>query len=301
MDPVRAQSTRFAALDPLLPPAREPPSGDRLTARTADGREVFGVLYRRAHRSAEAMWSPPETWELTPVLGDTGGRGLDALLTAWRARLRRDRPGAESACVLAWPSRDAEAVRVLLNHGLVPESALAVRGPDPADAPPRADLTVREASAADLEELVDLELAELRYAALLGRASVPADAAEKLAPGIRGNLSRGRVWLAERGGLTVGMAACRPVSTVEGSTLTGRLPDGRWGFVRTVSVAPAARGNGVGRTLMAVAHRELNGPGTRGTFLFYNPINPLSPVFWHRQGYRPLWTIWSIGPATALR
>ena len=35
----------------------------------------------------------------------------------------------------------------------------------------------------------------------------------------------------------------------------------------------------------------------RGTFLFYHPANPLSPVFWHRQGYRPLWTMWIRRPA----
>jgi len=62
-------------------------------------------------------------------------------------------------------------------------------------------------------------------------------------------------------------------------------------------VAKQARGQGVGRALMSVAHRELNVPGVLGTFLFYNPINPLSSVFWHRQGYRPLWTMWIRRPA----
>jgi hypothetical protein len=38
-----------------------------------------------------------------------------------------------------------------------------------------------------------------------------------------------------------------------------------------------------------------------GHFLHYNPPNPLSSVFWPRQGYRPLWTQWELRPAGALR
>jgi hypothetical protein len=45
----------------------------------------------------------------------------------------------------------------------------------------------------------------------------------------------------------------------------------------------------------------LQPPGTRGTYLYYNPPNPISSVFWPRQGYRPLWTLWEVRPATALR
>jgi hypothetical protein len=52
---------------------------------------------------------------------------------------------------------------------------------------------------------------------------------------------------------------------------------------------------------MSVAHEHLNIDDVPGTFLFYSPTNPLSPVFWHRQGYRPLWTMWEIRPASALR
>jgi hypothetical protein len=52
---------------------------------------------------------------------------------------------------------------------------------------------------------------------------------------------------------------------------------------------------------MAVAHGELARLGAAGTFLYYNPPNPLASVFWPRQGYRPLWTIWEVRPAGALR
>jgi GNAT superfamily N-acetyltransferase len=107
----------------------------------------------------------------------------------------------------------------------------------------------------------------------------------------------GLVWLAEDDGVPVGLAACLLTAPAPGDGIHGRLLPGRWGYVDTLSVAPAARGGGVGRALMAVAHRELLRPEGNGTFLFYHPANPLSPVFWHRQGYRPLWTMWIRRPA----
>jgi hypothetical protein len=52
---------------------------------------------------------------------------------------------------------------------------------------------------------------------------------------------------------------------------------------------------------MVAAHREFERAGAIGTCLYYNPPNPLSSVFWPRQGYRPLWTTWQTSPAWALR
>ena len=91
--------------------------------------------------------------------------------------------------------------------------------------------------------------------------------------------------------MVVGLAHCRLLDAEPGSMTGTRLRAGRWGYVNCVSVRPDARGSGVGRRLMAVAHRELARRGATGTFLYYNPPNPLASVFWPRQGYRPLWTM----------
>ncbi|MEU4741402.1 GNAT family N-acetyltransferase, partial [Actinosynnema sp. NPDC023658] len=107
--------------------------------------------------------------------------------------------------------------------------------------------------------------------------------------------------LAERDGIAVALAECAVVTSEPGNWTSTRLPHGRWGYVNCVSVLPGARGTGVGRQLMAHAHRELARLGTVGTYLYYNPPNPLSSVFWPRQGYRPLWTMWEVRPAGALR
>ncbi|MEQ0565147.1 GNAT family N-acetyltransferase [Amycolatopsis sp. NEAU-NG30] len=302
MNPLEEQqNARFAALDPLLPPIAAPPSpSSEPLLVTAGGRPAGGLLTHAVHApgSWPALWGPSEIRDLTAVPGDSGAAGLAALLDAWRDRLRGTPSTADSGCTLTWPSRDAEASAVLLAHGFAPMTCLAVRLPDPPAGPGPSRVTVRRAVEGDAEALTELRLAEWRYTCLVGTA-VPRPGAREL---LRAEVARalrfsGLVWLAEDDGVPAGMAACALVSPAPGDSVHGRLLPGRWGYVDTLSVAPAARGGGVGRALMAVAHRELLGHGVRGTFLFYHPANPLSPVFWHRQGYRPLWTMWIRRPA----
>jgi GNAT superfamily N-acetyltransferase len=349
-----AQAARFERLDPMLPPALPPPEGGVLTAALPDGERVAGVVVHGRYDagSAPTLWSAMETWELYPLIGATGGTGMEAVLREWRRLLDRLSTGADSACVVTWPSRDAEAVKSLLAHGFTPLSTLAVRRApvrdepsddldarltpvldDPPndlavrrapvhDAPPNDlaeppndlaeppndlaeppdDLAVRLATMRDLEVALELELAELEYSALVGAAVDRPDAREVKLAALTRHLEQGDpVWLAERDGLPVGLAHCRLLDADPGSVSATRLRAGRWGYVNCLSVRAEARGAGVGRRLMAVAHRELERLGAAGTFLYYNPPNPLAPVFWARQGYRPLWTIWEVRPAGALR
>ncbi|MCT2587126.1 GNAT family N-acetyltransferase [Actinophytocola sp. S1-96] len=298
-----AQAGRFERLDPELPPAESPPDGDVLTAALADGDRVAGVLVRERCEpgSAPSLWSALDVWELHPLLGAAGGVGMDALLREWRRVLDRVTPGPDSACLVIWPSRDAEAVRALLAHGFTPLTALAVRRePAPPGGPD--GLAVRRATGRDLEVVLELELAELAYSALVGAAIARPDARAVKRATLARNLERGDpVWLAERDGVVVGLAHCRLLDVQPGSAAGARLPAGRWGYVNCVSVLAEARGAGIGRALAAVAHRELAAAGATGTFLYYNPPNPLASVFWARQGYRPLWTLWELRPAGALR
>jgi GNAT superfamily N-acetyltransferase len=302
---LQAQSARFAGLDPLLPVATQPPEGDVITAALRDGERVAGVVVRTAHPpgSVGTLWSALDVWELHPLLGLAGGRAMDPLLRQWRRIMARGTVGADSACVVTWPTRDAEATRALLDHGFVPLSAIAVRtGKEGAPDLPASALTVRRATRVDAEIVVQLEVAELEYSALVGGAITRPEAAEIKRASVARHLEHDDpVWLAERDGLTVGMAQCWLTDAEPGSWTAIRLPPGRWGYVNCLSVLPGERGAGVGRTLMAVAHRELERRGAVGTFLYYHPPNPLSSVFWARQGYRPLWTTWEVRPASALR
>lgn len=299
-----AQSARFERLDPVLPPAAPPPDGDVLTAALANGERVAGVLGCARHEagSAPTLWSALEVWELHPLLGAAGGAGMEALLREWRRVLDRLAPGTDSACLVTWPSRDAEAGRALLAHGFAPLTTLAVRRATGETTGSSAGLAVRLATGRDLDVMLELELAELEYSALVGAAVARPDARAVKRAALARNLEQGDpVWLAERDGVVVGLAHCRLLDADPSSLSGTRLPTGRWGYVNCVSVRAEARGAGVGRALMAVAHRELARRGADSTFLYYNPPNPLASVFWARQGYRPLWTIWELRPADALR
>jgi ribosomal protein S18 acetylase RimI-like enzyme len=302
-----AQATRFERLDPLLPPAAPPPEGHVLTAAVRSGDRVAGVLTHNsfAPGTATTLWSALELWELHPLLGATAGAGMDALLREWCRLIERTEPGTDSACLLTWPSRDADAAKPLLAHGFAPLTNLAVRPISagvPASRAPQAGVTIRPATAADLDVVLELELAELEYSALVGAAVVRPDAERVKRAALTRHVEQGDlIWLAERDGIVTGVAHCRLMDVTAGGLTGARLRPGRWGYVNCVSVAGDCRGAGVGRELMAVAHHELHRRGASGTFLYYNPPNPLASVFWARQGYRPLWTSWELRPASALR
>ncbi|MCP2261127.1 Acetyltransferase (GNAT) domain-containing protein [Streptoalloteichus tenebrarius] len=303
-DLLLAQAERFAGLDPLLPRVRAVPDGDVLTAALPDGGRVAGLLLRTENGpgTLPSLWSAREVHELVPLVGDTGSAGMEVLVRAWRHRFERvGLPGPDSACVVVWPSRDAPVTRVLLDHGLVPLSVLAVRT-EPALTPqPGGGVRVRRASPADLDAVHELALAELRYSALVGGAVMRQDAAGLKRASLRARLLGGDpVWVAERDGVVVAMAECA-WSEPDPTSWAVRLPPGRWGYVNCVSVLPGARGGGIGRRLMSVVHAEFARAGAVGTYLYYNCANPLSSVFWPRQGYRPLWTVWEVRPAGGLR
>jgi GNAT superfamily N-acetyltransferase len=302
-----AQTTLFEQVDPLLPVAAPPPDGRVLTAALPGGDRVAGVVTHSEYEpgSATTLWSTLQLWEMHPLVGATGSAGMEALLREWARLQSRTTATLDSACLLTWPSRDTAAARPLLDHGFTPLTSLAVRhvrAGTPARRAPQAGVAVRLATHADLETVLALEMAELAYSAQVGAAVLRPDAERVKRATLARHFEQGDpMWLAERDGVAVGLAHCRLMDVVADSLIATRLRPGRWGYVNCVSVAGDARGSGVGRELMAVAHHELHRRGASGTFLYFNPPNPLASVFWPRQGYRPLWTNWELRPASALR
>jgi GNAT superfamily N-acetyltransferase len=303
----QAQATRFATLDALLPPTAPNPDGELITAALPDGQLAGGVLVHTENGpgTLASLWSARHLWELFPLVGQHGPAGMDALLRAWRLLLDRsiEATDPDTACLVTWPSRDVEVSRVLLDHGFVPLSVLAVRTEPVSPVPPfPAGTVVRRARPGDLDVAVQLALAELSYSALVGTTMRRPDAATLKRESLGYRITHGDpVWLAERDGVPIGLAECWLTDADPATMRRFPVPPGRWGYVNTVSVLPGARGAGIGRALVSVAHRELGLAGAVGSYLYYNPPNPLSSVFWPRQGYRPLWTLWEIRPAGALR
>ena len=302
-DLLAAQKARFAEVDRLVPAPHAVPDGETLTAATAAGEQVQGVVQTRSHTpgTLDLLWSARRVWQLFPFPGETGTSGMDALLRAWRHRMDAESPGPDSSCAVTWPSRDAPAIRAFLDHGMVPISVLAVRLAPPPPPPRPHDLTLRRARPEDFEEVLALSLETVTYSALVafhGREN----ARELLTPQLERNLAAGGpIWLAELDGVAVAAADCGWIESAPGLWAAELLPAGRWGYVNSVATRPGARSRGIGQALMAAVHRDFDALGAVGTYLYYNPPNPLSSVFWPRQGYRPLWTFWEAQPASALR
>lgn len=296
-----AQADHFAAVDPMLAARAHHRPGELITVRSSGGDRFSAVLGHETHGpgSLPSLWSARRVWTLYPLLAEPVADGLHALLEEWAATVREvaDR-GADTACVLSWPSRDASAARVLLAHGLVPLTVLAVRSAAPPPPRPTSPVRIRRAEPADLAALVRLAMTELAYSAQVGGAIMRPDAESMKRTVLSYRLGSGApIWLAEQDGVCVGMVECVPNEVDD--TPEAYLPPGRWGYLNCLSVLPEVRGAGIGASLVETAHRGLT--GLAGWYLYYNPPNPLSSAFWPRYGYRPLWTIWEVRPATALR
>ncbi|OQO91951.1 hypothetical protein B1813_06615 [Saccharomonospora piscinae] len=286
-DLVAEQAQRWARLDPLLPPPEPPPEpggGHTLVATVAGGGRVTGVLDARTVDGIEV-------WELRPFVGDHGAAGMEALLRAWRAELDRAPVPDGSLCSLRWPSRDARGVLPLLGHGLLPVLALGVRLGDAErepQRPRRPAVPVRRAGPADT-------------AALRRLAARPTARSEHFAvavPHSADRCARTETWVAE------GTSRDTVIGLVEFEATTSPrpwLPESGWGLIHRVSVEPESQGTGVGSALTGTAHDLLAGSGHTRTAVWYGSLNPVASVFWHRQGYRPLWTVWQCRPASALR
>lgn len=300
------QCRRFTELDRALPDRYLLPEGEPLLASTPSGQDVAGTVTRTVNEpgSFRSLWQAREVFELYPLVGRCPQEGMDTLLRAWRARLsEREHIDPDSACAIAWPSRDVAATRALLDHGCTPLTQVAIRATAPAQySEPSGTVKMRRADLADLDAVVELALTELAYAALVGASVYRPNAPHLKRAAAQLRLrSPDPVWIAEReDGTPLALAECGWVDAAT-SPAGNQLRPGTWGYVNCLAVHETARGTGIGRGLMSLAHAEFARAGAIGSFLHYNPANPLSSVFWPRQGYRPLWTLWEVRPASALR
>lgn len=248
---------------------------------------------------------PDQHW-LTPLVGGPDpGRALDSLLGSWREQLEAlpGGTGPESAAQITWPSRDICGINPLQQHGLQPYSALVARRSRrgvPPVLPPR-DVTIRLADAPDLDPVVRLLMEEHRYEEHFGGVFIQEGTAEQTRRVVRRALDRSPswIWLAERGGRLVGLIWVSPPERARwAAPLASPTPVAYIGYG---VVTAEERGCGIGTALVSQAHQALDAYGIAVTLANHAVTNPLSGPFWHRMGYRPLWTTWEVRPTLALR
>jgi GNAT superfamily N-acetyltransferase len=311
-----AISTRWQAADPLLPDlsALQPGAGcgARFIVTGAGGLPVAAGSCEHWHGAPDSLdltWGAARRFQLTAHAGGPDvAAALDELLAQWRAHLA-SQPGADdpdSAAVISWPSRDIDGVATLLRRGFAPRGVVAActaRRQHAADRPgaAAADFSVRAARPADLDTVVRLGLAVIRFDAHFGgvverpstAAALRAEAAAMLA------LPAPWIWLAERDDVAIGLLMAEgPGATGWIAPMIGRTPVA---YNMLTFVSAAERGAGVGAALTARFHAAAEAAGVPVTLLHYEQTNPLSAPFWGMQGYRPLWTSWESRPACTVR
>ena len=306
----KAAARRWQELDPLLPQPNDLPEGCMapLLSLGENGRPSGLGVCRHQHVAADTLaqtWGAATKFVLTMRLREADTEpAVDDLLTQWREHLA-DHPEAQNddtAAIVNWPARDVTGVLALLRHGLQPMSVIAVR-PAGRESPPSTQpgLLIRPAGPDDLDAVTELEMGVVRYDAHFG-GSVPRPATEALVRAeTQAALAKrpGWTWLAEHDGQPVALAVVEPPDAA--TWIAGMTRPGATAYLQTMFVRPGERSAGTGAALVKHVHKELDTRRINLTLLHYAQVNPLSPPFWHRMGYRPLWSTWEARPAGALR
>ena len=308
---------RWQKADPLLPePVLPPPGCDAplIVAEPGERPAAVGscVHWARTAESLDVAWGTARRFQLTAtVAGPDVCDTLDQLLFQWCDHLAGT-PGAsddDSTAIVNWPSRDIEGVETLVRHGLSPMATVAARatarhrdGPaDPAAGVTRRGITIRRAGPADLEAVARLGLEVIRFDAYFGNGGERPGTVNALRKEVVRLLDAPRpwTWLAERDREPVGLLAAQPPQAADWIAPMVRPTPAA--YLMLMFVQPGERGSGVGADLVARLHREIDAAGVPVTLLHYQTLNPLSPPFWHQQGYRPLWVTWEARPAASIR
>jgi GNAT superfamily N-acetyltransferase len=307
-----AVGQRWRSIDPLLPEPADLPKhcGKALVATGKDGRLAGLAFCRHQHVPADSLaqtWDAATKFTLTMRLRDADTQAADDLLTQWHHHLKHQPEASEddTSATVIWPSRDVTGVLALQCHGLQPITVIAVRRrkerptlnhDDHSD-----DLVIRHAEPTDLDAITELELDVIYYDAHFGaafpRPATPALTRENTRKALEQRPDW--TWLATRHNQPIGLAVVEPPH--EATWIAGMTQEGQTAYLPSMFLSPDARGAGTGAKLITHVHEQLDARGIDLTLLHYAQLNPLSGPFWHRMGYRPLWSTWTARPASTLR
>ncbi|HEY8471956.1 MAG TPA: GNAT family N-acetyltransferase [Natronosporangium sp.] len=301
---IAAHERRLPALDRWLPASHPLPEPDPADHRL---RVAGGIgLIRRDRPDPDtfaASWGSADQHRLILRVGDADPpAALDALLAQANHHLRSlpDPLDHDSEVTLTWPSRDTAMSPVLLAHQLVPAAIIAARpagrpSPEPADG-----VRIRPLTPDDIDAATELWLQELRWDSQFGAGVERPSSPRAFRSHVAGIAAREQpwAWLAEVDGQPQGLLVVDPPEHAAWvAPMTSLAPAA---YLACLVVAAGKRGGGTGAALVRQAHAVLDAAGVAVTLLHYAALNPLSVPFWHRCGYRPLWTLWHARPAATL-
>jgi GNAT superfamily N-acetyltransferase len=297
--------SRIAAIDPLVPAPHTSTVGDGQTLLDVGGAVGLADEFRPDPDTLDACWGALAQHRLVRSRVD-GPDSMDALLTAWQAHVaaQPDTGDRETSAGLMWPSRDTEMHAVFLRHGLVPYVAVAARHTGRGSTDAALDgVAVRPIGVRDADAAAALQMDEIawdaRFGAAFVRDSTPARVREEIGRLIAAD--RPSAWVAEVDGDVAGFLSVEWPGDAGWVAGLAATDEARLAYIPCMSVRPGRRGAGIGAALAGHVHVTLDAAGIETVLLHYATMNPLSAPFWHRSGYRPLWTSWDARPHTRLR
>lgn len=308
----KAVARRWQVLDPLLPEPSDLPEGcmPPLLSIGENGRPSGMSVCRHQLVPADTLaqtWGAATKFVLTVRVREADTKpAADDLLTQWCEHLgtQPEARADDTAAVVNWPARDITGVPALLRHGLRPMTVIAARPrarPAPAGAALPKGLVIRPAGPGDLDSVTELEMGVVRYDAHFG-GSIPRPGTQALVRAeSQAALARrpGWTWLAEQDSQPVALTVVEPPDAA--TWIAGMTRSGTTAYLQTMFVRPGERSSGIGARMVRHVHDELDTRGIDLTLLHYAQVNPLSAPFWHRMGYRPLWSSWEARPASTVR
>jgi ribosomal protein S18 acetylase RimI-like enzyme len=291
-----ATANRVAAVDPRMRLPRQPETLSALVAVGPDG-AVHGHVYPRQDELSEGeemrAFAPDRSATWVEFAADDLA-AAQALAQAVRAA---GTAGAEADGV-SWPTADSTARHWWTALGMAPIADFALRPPVPLDPRPAPGVKVRVAEPADEDAVVGLHLEQVAYHPAH---SPHVRMVSGLEPAFRSRLAAqwaGRqpeaggsvVYVVQRAGEVLGVAESW-LHVVPDDGLGRMLAPGRYIYLNSVGIRADARGQGLGRTLVAgvLAGYAKEYPLT-GSTLWYSVRNPIARQVWPRLGWRALWT-----------
>jgi GNAT superfamily N-acetyltransferase len=227
------------------------------------------------------MYAPDRSVVWADVAADS-----PAAVAALAAEIRAAPPGAEADNLL-WPTVDRRAEPWWTAAGFTCSAGYAVRPPEPLAGPPPPGVTARAATPADADAVVALH----REAVAFQAAHSPyVRVVEAGIAGFRDRLLAGTPSVVlEAGRGLVGVCEWWHVDGAAHPLF--QLPPGRYAYLNSVAVTADARGEGLGRALVA-ATLAAAGDGLDGSTLWFNPANPVASKVWPHLGWRSVWSVW---------
>lgn len=294
----QAMTAWARAEDPALGAIAAPALDEARASLASPNGRALGVA-RVAHTpldDARSLWSA-STAELLQLrlAADATADDVGAVLDRWLALdpAPLAEPEGERAWSLRLPGVARSATLALLDRGFAPATTTMVRPSRaiPAPATPPVGVRIRPPQPADAAAMAalarELVATEVAFGATRERAPHLADgyATEALAA------PEGWTLVAEgEGDAMLGWASISPVAASAWAAPSTSLAPAAYLGIATVTAA--RRSGGIGRALVERLHEHARGEGVAATLLDASACNPWSVPFWHRQGYRPLWTTW---------